>query len=268
MLAPGTAPPGAVGDPITPHRVLRGILQLGDKPPARALAQITSGKAGYHLGLAMLCLTHWIQRRWRPTGTVPWIWAVPTAQTQIEAGPDTRLNPPLRPQLSLTCRYHAIHRVLSRVGLSPELAYPLPTTDQEVHQIRKLVCEILAAAAEDGKLLLQTAQPTTYHASAPLPVDTYTDTAHPTAQSPPMPLPSRCSPGDPHRPTIAPIPGPHNTGLPHPPEHQHTPATDRPARHPSPRATLDNPHTPTEETPRPATRPPHPVARTRPPRTP
>ena len=94
MLAPGAAPPGAVGDPMTPHRVLRGVLQPGDKPPARALAQITSGKAGYHLGLAMLCLTHWIQRRWPPTGTVPWIWAIPTAHTQIEAGPDTRPNPP------------------------------------------------------------------------------------------------------------------------------------------------------------------------------
>ena len=63
MLAPGTAPPGAVGDPTTQHRVLRGVLRPGDKPPARTLAQITSGKAGYHLGLAMLCLTHWIQRR-------------------------------------------------------------------------------------------------------------------------------------------------------------------------------------------------------------
>ena len=63
MLTPGAAQPGAVGDPTTPHRVLRGALQPGGKPPARALAQITSGKAGYHLGLAMLCLTHWIQRR-------------------------------------------------------------------------------------------------------------------------------------------------------------------------------------------------------------
>ena len=71
MYAPETAPPGAVGDPTTQHRVLRGVLQPGDKPPARTLAQITSGKAGYHLGLAMLCLTHWIQRRWPPTGTVP-----------------------------------------------------------------------------------------------------------------------------------------------------------------------------------------------------
>ena len=94
MLAPGTAPPGAVGDPTIQHRVLRGVLQPGDKPPARALAQITSRKAGYHLGLAMLCLTHWIQRRWPPTGTVPWLWAIPAAHTQVEAGPDTRPNPP------------------------------------------------------------------------------------------------------------------------------------------------------------------------------
>ena len=71
MLAPGAAPPGAVGDPTTPHRVLRGVLKPGDKPPDRPLAHITSRRAGYNLGLAMLCLTHWIQRRWPPTGTVP-----------------------------------------------------------------------------------------------------------------------------------------------------------------------------------------------------
>ena len=141
MLASGAAPPGAIGDPTIPHRVLRGILQPGDKPPSRALAQITSGQVGYHLGLAMLCLTKWIQRRWPSTGTVPWIWAIPTANTHIEAGADTRQDPPPRPQHSLTYRYHAIHRILSRVGLSPELVYHLPTTDQEVHQIRMLVCE-------------------------------------------------------------------------------------------------------------------------------
>ena len=165
-VRPGDRPTRGSGDPTTQHRILRGVLQPGDTPPARALAQITSGKAGYHLGLAMLCLTHWIQRHWPPTGTVPWVWAIPTAHTQVEAGPDTRPNPPPRPQQSLTCGYHAIHRVLNRAGLSPKLACPLPTTDQEVHQIRKLVCEILAAAAEDGKLLLQTARPTTAHASA------------------------------------------------------------------------------------------------------
>ena len=251
MLAPGAAPPGAVGDPTTQQRVLRGVLQPGGKPPARAPAQITSGKAGYHLGLAMLCLTHWIQRRWPPTGTVPWIWAIPTAHTQIEAGPDTRPNLPPRPQQSLTCGYHAIHKVLNRVALSPELAYPLPTTDQEVHQIRKLVCEILAAAAEDSKLLLQTARPTTEHASAPRRADTYANTTHPTAQSPPMPLPSRCSSGDPDTPTIARTPGPRDTGLPHPPEHQHTPATHPPAGHSSPPPTLDDPHTPAERSPAP-----------------
>ena len=42
----------------------------------------------------MLTLTQWIQRRWPSTGTVPWIWAIPTAHTQIEAGPDTRKDPP------------------------------------------------------------------------------------------------------------------------------------------------------------------------------
>ena len=249
MIAPGAAPPGAVGDPTTPHRVLRGVLQPGDKQPARTPAQITSGKAGYHLGLAMLCLTHWIQRRWPPTGTVPCIWAIPTAHTKIEAGPDTRPNSPPRPQHSLTCGYHAIHRVLSRVGPRLELAYPLPTTDQEVQQIRKLVCEILAAAEEDGKLLLHTAWPTTDHASAPRRADIYTDTTHSTAQSPPMPLPSRCSAGDPNTPTIACSPGPRDTGLPHPPEHQHTPATDPPTGQPSPPPTLSNPHTPAERSP-------------------
>ena len=183
-------------------------------------------------------------------------------------GPGRTTKPPSRPQQSLTCGYHAIHRVLNRAGLSPKLAYPLPTTDQEVHQIRKLVCEILAAAAEDGKLLLQTAHPTTCHASAPRRADTYTNTAHPTAQSPPMPLPSRCSTGDPHTPTIARTPGPRDTGLPQPPESQHTPATHPPAGHPSPPPTLDNPHTPAERslaprgTPTPPSGPPTPPAHT------
>ena len=96
----------------------------------------------------MLCLTQWIKRRWPSTGTVSWIWAIPTA------GPDTRKDPPSRAQHSLTCGYHAIHRVLCRVDLSPVLKYRLPTTDQEAHQIHTLLCKILAAAAEDGKLLL------------------------------------------------------------------------------------------------------------------
>ena len=82
--APGTTPPGAVGEPTTPHRVLRGVLQPGDQAPARALAQITSGRAGYHLGLAMLCLSQWIKRRWPTTVAAPWIWAIPTTHTQVE----------------------------------------------------------------------------------------------------------------------------------------------------------------------------------------
>ena len=152
------------------------------------------------------------------------------------------------------------------MGLSPKLAYPLPTTDQEVNQIRKLVCEILAAAAEDGKLLLQTARPTTGHASAPRRADTYTDTKHPTAQSPLKPLPSRCSAGDSHTPTTARTPRPRDTGLPHPPEHQHTPAKHPAAGHPSPPPTLDNPHTASERshaprgTPTPPSGPPTPPA--------
>ena len=94
MLASGAAPPGAVGDPITPHKVLRGVLEPGVKPPARALALITSEWAAYHLGLAMLCLAQWIQRRWPSTGTVPWIWDIPTAHTQVEASADTQKDPP------------------------------------------------------------------------------------------------------------------------------------------------------------------------------
>ena len=73
MLAPGAAPPGAVGEPTTPHKVFRGVLQPGNKPVARALARITSGRAGYHRGLAMLCLTEGIKPRWPSTVTVPWI---------------------------------------------------------------------------------------------------------------------------------------------------------------------------------------------------
>ena len=40
MLAPGAASLGAVGDPTTPHRVLRGVVQPGDRPSARARPQI------------------------------------------------------------------------------------------------------------------------------------------------------------------------------------------------------------------------------------
>ena len=76
MLAAGSAPYGAMGEPSTQHKVLRGILHPGDQgpahtTPARALAEITSGQAGYHLGLAMRCLCQWIKRRWPTTGDAP-----------------------------------------------------------------------------------------------------------------------------------------------------------------------------------------------------
>ena len=32
MIAPGATPPGAIGDPTTLHKVLRGVLQRGTKP--------------------------------------------------------------------------------------------------------------------------------------------------------------------------------------------------------------------------------------------
>ena len=151
--------------------------------------------------------------------------------TRKLAGPDTQKDPPRKPQHSPICGCHALHRILRRVGLSPELVYPLPTTEQEVHQIRTLVCYILAAAAEEGKLFLLTPRPTTDHTSAPLQADAYTDTTHTPAKSPPLPLPPRY-PAGPHTPTSARTPGPRNTGLPQPPKQPHTPATDPPAEHP------------------------------------
>ena len=58
-------------------------------------------------------------------------------------------RPPPRRQQLLTCGYHAVHRVLPRVDLSPPLKYPGSTTDKEVHQVRTRICEILAAAANE-----------------------------------------------------------------------------------------------------------------------
>ena len=56
MLPPGAVPRGAIEDPTTLQKVLRGVLQPGDQASARALAQITLGGVGSHLGLGMLCL--------------------------------------------------------------------------------------------------------------------------------------------------------------------------------------------------------------------
>ena len=104
MLAPEIAPHGAERDPSTPDRVLRGILQLGNQASAHALAQITSGRAGYHLGLAMFCLSQSMKRRWPSTGVVPRIWAIPTNHAQVEAGADTQKNPPPRATTPLHLR--------------------------------------------------------------------------------------------------------------------------------------------------------------------
>ena len=131
----------------------------------------------------MLCLSQWTNRR----------WAIPTIHTQVEACPDTRKQPPPpRPQHLLTYRFRAVHRVLWRRVLSTSLKYPVGTTDKEVDQIRTPICEMLAAAAKDGKLLLQTARPTQDHTRAPLQAGGYTET--PYANPAPHPLPSLPTP--------------------------------------------------------------------------
>ena len=101
-----------------------------------------------------------------------------------------------------------------------------------------LVCEILAAAAEDDKLLLRTASPTTDHTRAPLQADGYTDTTHPPAKTPPLRhpplLPCR-------RPTHA-----HHRAHPRAPQHGPPPPARKTAhaRHrPTRRTPLTTPHT-------------------------
>ena len=159
--------------------------------------------------------------------------------------------PPPRRQHSLTCKYQAIHRVLRRMDLSPPLEYPLPTTDKEVHRIRTLICKILTAAAEEVMLLLKTSQPTRPHTGAPLQADTYTNTTHtnpaphPPSLPPPLPLPPHSRPSGPHTPTKMRSPWSRHTGVPRPPNHPHTPATDPPAERLSPPPTPANPHRPT-----------------------
>ena len=95
MLAPGTAPPGAVGDPTTPHRVLRGLLKPGNKHLARALAQITSGQAGYTGDWPCSAWPNGSSAAGHPLGPCPGFGPSP-AGTQVKAGPDTRKDPPPR----------------------------------------------------------------------------------------------------------------------------------------------------------------------------
>ena len=253
MLAPMTAPPGAVGDPTTPHRVHQGRPSAGGQAPSPRPGPNHLRASGLQPGTC-----HALPG---PMNPVPlaihgsWIGAIPTAHTQIKAGPDTRKDPPARPQLSLTCEYHAIHRVLSRVGLSPELAYPLSTTDQEVHQIRKLVCETFAMAAEDGKLLLQNAQPTTDNASCKR---THTPTQH----TPPHPCPSPLAahPETHTRPPSRAPPGPATRASPTRPNNgKRTPRTHPPDTPHRPRHSTTRTHPP-RGAPRPTAHPARPVA--------
>ena len=121
------------------------------------------------------------------------------------------------------------------MGRTAELAYPLPTTDQEVHQIRTLICEILAADAEDGKLLLQTPRPTTDHTGAPLQADRYTDTTHP-ARNPrpclPPPPPPATHPAANTRPESRAALGPTTRASPTRPNNR-TPLTTAHTRQPA-----------------------------------
>ena len=109
MLPTGAAPPEAIRDPTAPHKVLRVVVQPGDQAPARALAQISLGRAGYNLRVATLCLSHWIKRRWPSTGPGPgsepspipthtWTWAPTHGKTPPEATTPPHLRVPSRPQ--------------------------------------------------------------------------------------------------------------------------------------------------------------------------
>ena len=244
MLAQGTALSGAIGDPTTPQKVLKGVLELGDQAPARALAQITWGRASYYLGLAMLSLSQWIKRRWLSTGTMPWIWAITSDHTQVNAGTDTRKEPP-----------PPGHNTPSPAGTAPSTGssgqpystlYPPPAkrcTKYEHSSAKSSPTE-----DEDGKPLLLTSRPTGDHTSAPLQADTYANTMHVNPAPHPLPLPPHSPTSGPHTPTIARSPGSCDTASP-PPDHPHTPATDPPPEGASPPPTPGNPHTPTVKSP-------------------
>ena len=270
MLARGTAPPGAVGDPSTPHRVLRGVLQPRDKPPALALAQSTSGQAGYHLGLAMLCLTQWIQRRWPSTGTVPWIWAIPAAHTRNEAGSDTPQTPPPPPD----------HSTPSPAGTTPSTgssaAWVLARSQHTPFPpLTKRSTKYASSCAKS----LPRQQKTASFSSEPPGLQlttqahrcerTHTPTQHTPPRNPrPCPSPLAAHPRTHTRPPSRAPPGPATRASPTCPNN----STRPPRTHPP-----DTPQQPSDSTtrthpprgaPRPAARPPRPVARKRPPRTP
>ena len=171
-------------------------------------------------------------------------------------------------QHSLTCGYHTIHRVIRSLDLCQALEYPLLTTDQEVHQIRTLICEILAAAAQDSKLLLQITRPTTDHTGTPLQADTYSDTTPSPTQSPPLPLPHRSPPAAHTRQLSPAAPGPATLASPtRPNNHTRPPRTLPPntPHHPAHPATRTHPPQGAQ---RPTKHPARSVICTRPPHTP
>ena len=133
------------------------------------------------------------------------------------------------------------------MGLSRPLRYPPPTTDQEVHQIRTCICKMLAAAAKDGKLLLQPSRPRRDHTNAPRKANTYIGTLQANPSPQPLPLqPHSPTSGSP-APTDTQNPRSRNTGPPLPPERPDTP--HRPPRPASLAGT--NPHTPAASIPTP-----------------
>ena len=237
MLAPGSRPPGAVGEPTTPHRVRRGILKPRTKPqPAPWPGSPQGGQATTWDWPCSACPSG-SSGAGCPLGPSPASGPSPPPMHTWRNATTHRRTPLPRPEHPCTCRYHAVHRVLRRMGLSPPLKYALPTTNQEVHQIRTRICKILAAAAKDGKVLLQASQPIRDHTNAPLQANTYTGTPHANPAPHPLPLPPHSPPSGPHAFTNAHSLGSRNTRLPP------TAPTPTHARHrPSPAGSLATPH--------------------------
>ena len=236
--SPQGSPPAGGPKPGPHHPIPRpGLSDLwsGGLPP----------RARHSLPVAM------DQAAWLTTGAAPRIWAIPTAHTQIEASRNTRKDPASRPQQRLICGYHAVHRVLWRVGRNAPLRYPLPTTNKEVHQVRTHICRILAAAVVDGKLKLQTSRPTPDHTCTPPRANTSADAEHANDNPHHLPFPSQSPPSGPHSPSgHSPMQAQRQDPT-APPESQPTPATDsRTMRDPPPSAS-GNPHTAATKNPKP-----------------
>ena len=230
MLAPGGAPPGAIGAPTTQHKVLRGVLQPGDKVPAGALAQITSGRAGYHLELAMFCLSHLIKPRSPSTGTVLWIWAIPTAHRQVEAGPDTRKDPPPghntpAPAGTTPCNGSSAAWTLAH-PYSTLFSRPTMSCSKYAHSSAKALPRLQRTASFCS--IPPGLQETTQARRCKR---TRTTTQHTQAKPHTPPLcPRPCAP--PPLPTQQPTHA-RQRAQPHPADHPHMPATDPPAKRPS-----------------------------------